>query len=76
MGRFLTAKSGPWKDARSSTDSYFHGGSRPVEKSGKAAEASNGDFICHIFSFEDVVAHFTTSNPSGILSSDKPDHRL
>ena len=76
MGIFLTAKSGPLIDARSSTDSHLHRCSRPVEKSGKAAETSDGDLICHVFSLDNVVAHFTTSNHSGNLSIDKPDHRL
>ena len=55
MREFLTAKFGPWIDARSSTDNTLHGSGRAVEKSDillqieKAAERSDGDLTYHVF---------------------------
>ena len=71
---FLTTGFGLWIDTRSSTDNTLHGSGRAVEKSDillqieKAAESSDGDLSCHVFSLEDAVAHLAVSNPSGILT--------
>ena len=76
-GEFLTIKFGLWVDTRSSTDNTLHGSGRAVEKScillqiEKVPEASNGDLICYVFSFEDEVAHLSVTNPSGILTVEK-----
>ena len=57
-------------------DRYAFGG-RAIEKSRvllqieKTAESSYRDLTCHVFSFEDAVAHLTVSKPSGILTTEK-----
>ena len=64
-------------DARSSTDNTLYGSGKAVEKSGillqieKVPEASNGDLACYVFSLEDVIAHLSVMNPSGILTIEK-----
>ena len=74
---FLTAKLGLWINTRSSTDNILHSSSRAVEKSGKllqiekAAEHSNGDLTCYVFSLEDAVAHLAVTNADGILTIEK-----
>ena len=71
---FLTKKIGLWIDPRSSTDNTLHGRGRAMEKSGillqieKAAQSSDGDLKCHVFSLEDAVAQLAVSNHSGILT--------
>ena len=48
-----------------------------MEKSGillqieKAAETSNVDLICYVFSLEEAVTHLAVTNPSGILTFEK-----
>ena len=48
-----------------------------MEKSGKllqiekAAETSNVDLTCYVFSLEEAVAHLAVTNPSGILTIEK-----
>ena len=37
----------------------------------KGAEFREGDLTCHVFSLEDVVANFATSNPIKILTIEK-----
>ena len=65
-------KFGPWVDICSSTDNSLHGCGRAVAKSGillqieKAAEGSDGDVTCHVFSPEDTVARLAISHLSGI----------
>ena len=67
-GEFLTTKFGIWIDVRSSNDSQLHGSGRTVERSGmllqieRAADASDGDLVCYVFSLEDAVAHLNTSS--------------
>ena len=67
-GEFLTTKFGLWIDVRSSNDNRLHGSGRTVERSGillqieRAADASNGDLVCYVFSLEDAVAHLNTSS--------------
>ena len=74
---FLTTKFELWIDACSSTDNTLHGSNRAVEKSGillqieKAPETSNGDFTCYKFGLEEVVAHLSVTDPSGILTIEK-----
>ena len=64
---FLTTKFGLWIDVRSSNDNRLHGSGKTVERSGVllqiecAADASDGDVVCYVFSLEDVVAHPNTS---------------
>ena len=64
---FLTTKFGLWIDVRSSNDNRLHGSGRTVERSGillqieRAADASDGDLVCYVFSLEDAVAHLNTS---------------
>ena len=59
----------------------LHGSGRAVEKSGillqieKVAESSDGDLTSHVFSLEDVVAHLSVSNLSGILTIVKQFYR-
>ena len=66
-GEFLTTKFGLWIDIRSSNDNRLHGSGRTVERSGillqieHAADASDGDLVCYVFSLEDAVAHLNTS---------------
>ena len=67
-GEFLTTKFGLWIDVRSSNDNRLHGSGRTVERSGmllqieRAANASDGDLVCYVFSLEDAVAHVNTSS--------------
>ena len=67
-GEFLTTKFGLWIDVRSSNDNRLHGSGRTVERSGillqieSAADASDGDLVCYVFSLEDAVAHLNTSS--------------
>ena len=75
---FLTTKFGLWIDARSSTDNRLHGSGRTVERSGillqieRAADASDGDLVCYVFSLEDAVAHINTNSTTGeILTIEK-----
>ena len=64
---FLTTKFGLWIDVRSSNDNQLHGSGRTVERSGillqieRAADTSDGDLVCYVFSLEDAVAHLNTS---------------
>ena len=75
--KFLTTKFELWINTRSSTDNTLHGSGRIVEKRGivlqieKTPEAGAGDFMCHVFSLEDAVAHLNVTNPSGILTTEK-----
>ena len=63
--------------ARIDTDNTLHGSGRAVEKSGillqikKVAESNYSDLTCHVFSFEDTVAHLAVSDPSRILTIEK-----
>ena len=67
-GEFLTTKCGLWIDVRSSNDNRLHVSGRTVERSGillqieRAADASDGDLVCYVFSLEDAVAHLNTSS--------------
>ena len=67
-GEFLTAKFGIWIDVRSSNDNHLHGSGGTVERSGillqieRAADGSDGDLVCYVFSLEDAVAHLNTSS--------------
>ena len=60
----LTTEFGLWIDTRSSTDNTLHGSGRAVAKSSillqikKAAESSDGDLTCHVFSLETTLAEF------------------
>ena len=62
---FFTTKS--WIDTRSNTDNTLDGSGRAAEKGvillqiEKAAEASNGDRTCYVFSPEDTVAHLSVT---------------
>ena len=73
---YLATKFGLWIDTRSSTDNNLYGRGRTVEKSGillqieKVTEASSG-LTCYLFSLEDVVAHLSVTNLSGILTIEK-----
>ena len=64
---FLTTKSGLWIDVRSSHDNQLHGSGRTVGRSGilfqieRAADTSDGDLVCYVFSLEDAVAYLNTS---------------
>ena len=66
-GEFLTTKFSLWIDIRSSNDNQLHGSGRTVERSGIllqiecAADASDGNMVCYVFSLEDAVAHLNTS---------------
>ena len=74
---FLTTTFGLWIDTCSSTDNMLHGRGRAVEKRGillqieKVAESNYGNFICHVFSLEDAVAHLAVSDHSRILIIEK-----
>ena len=74
MGRVLTTQFGLWIDTCSSTDNTLDGSGRAEEKSGillqkeKAAESSDGDLTCHVFSLKDTVTHVAISNLSRILT--------
>ena len=73
---FLTIKFALWTDTCSSTDNTLHGSSMIVNKGvkhqiKKASEASDGDLMCYVFSFEDALAHIGAANPSIILSIEK-----
>ena len=76
-GEFLTTKFGLWIDIRTSTDNTLRADSRTVENSDillqteKAAETSDGDLTCYVFSLEDAVAHLAVTHPSGILTIEK-----
>ena len=77
LEEFLTKKFGLWIDTRSSTNNTLHGSGRAVVKSAillqteKAAETSDDDLTCYMFSFEDAVAHLSVTNPNGILNIEK-----
>ena len=64
-------------DTRSATNSALYGNGRAVEKSGillqveKELETTGGDLTCYVFSLEEAVAHISTSDPSGILTTEK-----
>ena len=64
-------------DTRSSTDNTLPSSGRVVEKSGillqmeKAPEASNGKLTCYVVSLEDVVAHLSVTDSSGISTIEK-----
>ena len=65
-----------WIDTLSSTDNTLHGSGRIVNKGiklliEKASEASDGDLMCYVFSFEDALAHLSVTNRSGILTIGK-----
>ena len=70
---FLTTKFALWIDTCLSIDYALHGSGRAVKKSRillqieKAPETS-GDLTCYVFSLEDVVAHLSVTDPSGILT--------
>ena len=67
-GEILTTKFGLWIDIRSSNDNRIHGSGRTVERSGillqieRAADSSDGDLVCYVFSLEDAVAHLNTGS--------------
>ena len=42
----------------------------------KVVENSDGDLKCHMFSFEDAVAHLANPNPSRILTIEKWTSKL
>ena len=64
----LTTKFVLWIDVRSSNDNRLDGSGRTVERSGlllqieRAADASDGDLVCYVFSLEDAIAHLNTSS--------------
>ena len=74
---FLTRKFGLWISTRSNTGNTLRGSGRIVEKRAlvlqieKTPETSDGDLMCYVFSLEDVVAHLTVTDPSGILTIEK-----
>ena len=74
---FFATKFWLWIGTRSSTDNTLHGSGRIVEKIGillqieKAAETSDDDLTCYVFSLEDAVAHLPVTNPSGTLTIEK-----
>ena len=80
-GEFLTTKFGVWIDARSSNDNQLHGSGKTVERSGillqieRAADASDGDLVCYVFSLEDAVAHLNTSSGE-ILTIEKESESM
>ena len=53
------------------------GSGRTVEKCGillqieKVPERGNGDLTCYVLSLENVVAHLSVTDPSGILTIEK-----
>ena len=73
MKDFLTTKFALWIDTCLNIDYALHGSGRAVEKSRvllqveKAPETS-GDLTCYVFSLEDVVAHLSVTDSSGILT--------
>ena len=73
----LTKQYGLWIDTRSSTNNKLHGSDRAVEKSGillqieKAAETSDGDLACYVFSLEEAVAHLSFTDTSRVLTIEK-----
>ena len=74
---FSSTKFGLWIDTRSSIDNTLHGNGRVIEQGiilqmEKVVEAS-GDLMCYVFSLEDVVAHISVTDPSGILTIEKYD---
>ena len=74
---FLMTNFGLWIDTRSITGNTLHSNGRAVEESDillkteKAAEPSNGDPTCYVFSLKDAVAHSAVNNSSGILTNTK-----
>ena len=74
---FLATKFWLWIDTRSSTDNTLHGSGKAVGKIGillqteKAAETSDGNLTCYVFSLENAVAHLPVTNPSGTLTVEK-----
>ena len=74
---FLATKFWLWIDTRSSTDNTLHGSGKAVGKIGillqteKAAETSDGNLTCYVFSLENAVAHLPVTNPSGTLTIEK-----
>ena len=64
---FLVTKFGLWIDTRSSTSKKRS----ILLRIKKAAESSDGDLKCYLFSFEDVVTHLAVSNLSRILAFEK-----
>ena len=74
--KFLTTKFALWIDTRSSTDNTLHGSSMIVNKGiklqiKKASEASDGDLMSYVISFEDALAHISATDPSGISIIEK-----
>ena len=73
----MTTKFGLWVDTRISVDNALHGSGRTVDRSGillqieRAAETSDGDLLCYVFSLEDAVAHLNTSQGGEILTIEK-----
>ena len=68
---FLATKFALWIDTHLSTDNTLHGSGMIVNKGiklqiEKASEASDGDLVCYVFSFEDALAHIIVTDPSGI----------
>ena len=70
---FLTTKFSMWVEPHSDTANTLHGSGRVVQKSSillqikKAAESSDGDLTCHVFTFEYATRHLTTRNLNEIL---------
>ena len=67
----LTTKFALRIDTHLSTDNTFHGSGMIVNKGiklqiEKASEASDGDLVSYVFSFEDALAHIIVTDPSGI----------
>ena len=73
MGRLFNNK--VWVDIHSSTDNIPNGSSTEntlnLLQIGKAAESSDGDLTCPVFSLEVAVAHLPISYPSNILTIEK-----
>ena len=69
----LMAKFGLWVDKRLSTDNSFYGSEKKptLIQIVKATKSSNGNITCHVFSFEDAVAHLATSYPNEILTIER-----
>ena len=68
---FLATKFALWIDTHLSADNTLHGSGMIVNKGiklqiEKASEASDGDLVCYVFSFEDALAHIIVTDPSGI----------
>ena len=73
---FLVTKFGLWIDTRSDTNNALHDSGRAIQcgvslQIEKTPEAGDGDLMCYVFSLEDVVAHLSVTNPSGILTIEK-----